>query len=59
MCSISEYLLTYEGFFWVLFLVCVIQYIYIRGISTRMLVMQNVFHELKKELQAAHGEYDD
>lgn len=59
MCSISEYLFSYEGFFWILFLVCAIQSIYIKGLSSRILVMQNVFHELKKELTGRHGEDND
>jgi hypothetical protein len=59
MCSISEYLFSYEGFFWILFIICAVQSIYISGLSSRILVMQNVFHELKKQFIAHSGEQDD
>jgi hypothetical protein len=59
MCSISEYLFSYEGFFWILFIICAVQSIYISGLSSRILVMQNVFHELKKQFIANSGEQDD
>ena len=58
MCSISDYLLSYEGFFWILFIICAIQTIYIKGLSTRILAMQNVFHELKKQFTSP-GDHDD
>jgi hypothetical protein len=58
MCSISEYLLSYEGFFWVLFIICAFQSIYINGLTSRIVAMQNVFYELKKQL-TSQGEQDD
>lgn len=59
MCSLSEYLFTYEGFFWILFIVCAIQTIYIRGLTSRMLAMQQIFHDFKKEYDSHTGDKND